>query len=348
MNYRFLITTLFAVSAFFSTAQQESQFANTSNNPFYINPAAGGLYDVMQFEITGRTQWMGYNGGPRTMMVMGNSQIGFGGNKALKEYNVKDKSLFALPTVSTGNIKHIVGGKMINDAIGPFAKTSVHGSYAIHLPFVKSFNFGAGIGLGWSNFKVDQSRVILYQNDDDSYNQFLGSTSSQNLLDVNAGLVFYNEELFVGLSTTQALNNKVKFDTITTGSSHARHYYLVSKYRFDFGGGAFEPSVTGKFTPNAPLSFDIGARFIINNSTWFGMQYRTSNALVLQLGSTIVKNLYVGYSYEHAVGPIQTANNGSHELQLGIFIGNNRNIDKEIKDNQKQVETPSTEDTEQQ
>lgn len=348
MNSNYIITALFVFGAFIGKAQQESQFANTSNNPYYVNAAAGGLYDVMQFEATYRSQWMGYNGGPRTMMVMGNSQIRIGSDeKALKEYNVKDKALFGLPKVSTGKTKHIVGGRIISDAIGPFNETSVYGSYAIHLPFINSFNFGAGIGLGWSNFRVDQSRVVLYQDDDNSYNQFLGASSAQNILDVNAGLVFYNENLFVGLSTSQVLNNKVKFDTIATGSTHARHYFVVSKYRFNVGDAGLEPSVIGKITPNAPMSFDIGARFIFNNSTWLGLQYRTSNAMVFQIGSTIIKNLYLGYSYEHAIGAIQTANNGSHEIQLGIYLGNNRNIDKEIKENKEvEAEEPTEESAE--
>ena len=346
MILKYLITALLALSALQSLAQQESQFANVANNPFYVNPAAAGLYDVMQFEATYRSQWMGYNGGPRTMMFMGNSQIGGKSKKALKEFNIKDESFFGLPERSTGSIKHIVGGKMMNDAIGPFARTSVHGSYAIHLPFVSSFNFGAGLGIGWSNFKVDESRVLLHQTDDVSYSQFLGNTSTQNMLDVNAGLVFYNDVFFMGLSTTQALNNKLRFDAVDTESAHVRHYYVVSKYKFNLGSVALEPSITGKLAPKGPVSIDLGTRLIINNSTWLGIQYRTSNALIFQVGSTIIKNLYVGYSYEQAIGSIKTVNNGSHEIQLGLLIGNNRNIDKEIKESKAEDDTQTIEKVE--
>ena len=337
------------LSGFVAFSQQESQYANSAYNAYYLNPAAGGLTNTMQFEVTGRTQWAGYNGGPRTMLFMGHSQINTKKNEnALGEFNVKDEPFFSSPKVSTGSIKHIVGGKASVDAIGPFAKTSIHGSYAIHLPFVKSFNFGVGVGLGMSNFKVNEDRVTLYQQDDIAYEQFLGSTSTQNILDVNAGLVFYNEDLFFGLSTSQVLNNKVQFDGVTTGSNFARHYFLVTRYKIDIDDHSIEPSVVGKFTGNAPMSFDIGARFNFNGSSWLGFQYRTSNALVFQVGSNIVKNLYLGYNYEHTIGPVQTTSNGTHEVQLGLYIGNNRNIDKEIKDNKKinESEQPEEEATE--
>ena len=336
-NFASILFILFSLLSF---GQQESQFSNNINNPYYLNPAAGGLTNVMQFEVLGRTQWVGYNGGPRTMMVMGNSQISFNKEqKVLSEYNIKDKSFFETPEITTGKTKHIVGGKVINDAIGPFSKTSAYASYAIHLPFVKSFNFGVGLGLGWSNFRLDENRVVLHQNDDIAYAQFLGNSSQQNIADANAGIVFYDENLFVGLSTSQFLNNQVNLSGIGTGSNFNRHYFFTAKYRFDSNGSiALEPGVFGKMTSNAPMSLDIGTRFIYNNSTYLGLQYRTSNAIVLQLGSTLIKNLYIGYAYEHTIAGLQKVNSSTHEIQLGLYLGNNRNIDKEIKENTKKVE----------
>jgi type IX secretion system PorP/SprF family membrane protein len=340
MLYRIIFTLTFLAFSLNGWSQQESQYSNHAFNPYYLNPAAGGLYNVMQFELVGRTQWLGYSGSPRTFMAMGNSQIKVGEEKVLDEYNNDGKALFALPNMSTGSIKHIVGGRAMNDAIGPFTKTSVYGSYAVHLPLIGHFNFGAGLGLGWSNFRVDDNRVVLYQDDDISYNTFLGNTAEQNMADVNAGIVLYDEHFFFGLSTSQLLNTQVQFADVNTESTHSRHYFLVSRYKFDLEHDySIEPSVVGKMTPNAPVSFDFGARFIFNHSSWFGVQYRTSNAVVFQVGSTIVKNMYLGYNYEQSIGPVQSSGNGTHEIQLGFLIGNNRNIDKEIKDNKKDAES---------
>lgn len=327
-----IILVIAILISFNGITQQVTQYANIAYNPYIINPAASGLTDVMQFEATGRSQWTGYNGGPRTMTFMGHSQLK-SKNKTLTEYNIDDESFFEAPQVTTGKVKHIVGGILVNDAIGPFAKTSIKGSYAIHLPLFKSWNFGLGLGLGWSNFRIDQSRVVLYQEDDNAYTQFLGNSSAQNMLDANAGFVIYNENAFLGFSTSQVFRNDLKFDGIETGSNFERHHFIVAKYAIDLKGDfAIEPNIVAKMIKNAPSSFDFGARFIYNKSTWLSFQYRTSNSLVFQLGSTLVKNLYVAYSYEYGTGAIQTSNNGTHEVQLGIYIGNSRNIKKELKE----------------
>lgn len=333
-----IISTISLLSAGY--CQQEYQISNAAVNPYVLNPAAGGLSDVVQLEITGRTQWMGYNGGPRTMMLSGHSQINIEKKeKVLSEYNSTDESFFALPEVSAGKVKHVIGGKMSNDAIGPFSKTAAYGSYAIHIPLIRKVNIGAGVGLGWSNFRIDESRVVLYQEDDQSYQTFLGNTSLMNFADVSAGLVVYHKCFYLGLSTTQLLNNKVHFSDAGTLSNFSRHYFVIGRYTHEFNSSlSLEPMMTAKFEGSSPSSIDLGARIKFNKSSWFGLQYRSSNALILQVGSTLIKNLYLSYAYEHSTGKISTSANSTHEIQLGIFLGNNRNIDREIKDSK--TETP--------
>ena len=323
-----------AFTAFSVNAQQEAQFMNIANNPYMINSAAGGLGDVVHIELSSRAQWLGYSGGPRTFMLTANSQIKFKKNeeKVLEEFNHEGKAFFAGPKNTTGSIKHIVGGRAYNDMIGPFAKTSIFGSYAIHMPFTKKLNFGAGLGVGWSNFRIDESRVKLYETDDMAYSQFLGNASSQNILDANAGIVFYNEHFVGGFSVSQILNNNAVFDDVETESKYNRHYFLIAKYAFDVRDNfAIEPTFVGKFADKSPISLDIGARFVFNKSIWLGLQYQTSNAITFQIGANLVKNLYLSYGYEQSVGAINTRSNGSHEIQLGIYLGRKRNIDKEIK-----------------
>lgn len=333
-----LIAGTFIFGSFMSSAQQEYQFSNTANNPFLLNPAAGGMTDVMQFEAGTRMQWMGYDGGPTTIMLSGHSQIKFfgaGESKVLSEFNVKDEKFFEGPEVSTSKSKHIVGGKVWNDAIGPFSKTAIQGSYAYHLPLTKKLNFGAGIGLGFSNFRLNESRVVLYQADDNTYDQFLGNSSTQNMGDAQAGLVVYGERLFFGISGTQLLKNKVELNSVLTQSNMNRHAFMILKYKIGVSEDAdVEPMFIMKTTMNSPLSMDFGARYIHDNKAWAGVQYRTNSTLVLQVGCNLIKNLYFNYSYDHAIGKLSGAGSGTHEFQLGYYLGKNRNVDKELKENQ--------------
>ncbi len=326
---------------FISRGQQEYQFANTVNNPYLLNPAAGGMTDVMQFEASTRMQWIGYEGGPKTVLISGNSQIGIkrNGGNALSEFNVKNEKLFKNPEITTAKRKHIVGGKIWNDAIGPFSKTSIQASYAYHLPLTKKLNFGVGIGLGYSNFRINDSKVILNQANDNTYDQFQGNTATQNLGDAQAGLVIYGQKLFFGISGTQVLNNKVELNQILTTNNFNRHFFMITKYKIETTSDiAIEPSVVIKMTEKSPVSIDLGTRLFYKNSSWFGVQFRTTNSLIFQLGTNLVKNLYVSYAFEQSVGKIRTAGSSTHEIQLGYYLGKNRNVDKELKEKSKTSE----------
>ncbi|MFT6501665.1 MAG: type IX secretion system PorP/SprF family membrane protein [Crocinitomicaceae bacterium] len=336
-----IFTALFALLVTYSaSAQQESHYINLTNNPYLLNPAAGGMTSTFNVEATSRTQWLGYDGGPRTMAIVGNSPVRFGkGEKVLKEYNPEGKAFYKAPERTTGSMKHVLGGIAMTDVIGPFNRTSVQASYSIHLPLIKSINIGAGLSVGWSNFRINQDRVTLYQADDPAYSQFLGSTSAQNIANANAGIVFYNEELFVGISTSQLLRNTATFGGIETGSNYNRHYYFMAKYAFEAADKfQIEPTAVLKIAENSPMSLDAGARFIYNKSVWLGIQYRTTNALTFQLGANLIKNFYLAYGYEQGIGAIQLAGNSTHEIQLGFHLGNNRTDKKELKNKDEKTE----------
>lgn len=340
INYTIGLVALNFMLSAVAFGQQEYQFANTVNNPYILNPAAGGMTDVMQFEASTRMQWLGYDGGPKTILLSGHSQIKFGksGEKALDEFNIRDEKLFQGPAVSTSKSKHVLGGKVWNDAIGPFSKTAIQGSYAYHLPLTKHINIGVGLGLGYSNFRLNDSKVILHQNDDNTYAQFLGNSSQQSFVDAQAGLVVYSEKFFFGLSATQFLKNKVELNQISTASNFNRHYFMIAKYKIEGEGDiAIEPNVVVKMVQNSPVSVDFGARALYKNSSWFGVQFRTSSSLVFQIGSNLIKNLYVSYAYEASMGKLRTAGNSTHEIQLGYYLGRNRNVDKELKENSEKL-----------
>ncbi len=328
-----LVSTIIALgTAVIGFSQQESQFASVFQNPYILNPAAGGLYNVMQVDANTRMQWVGYGEGPTTLMLTAHSQIKVGRSSSNQEFNPKGDALFNRPSMSVGSVKHVVGGKILNDAIGPFAKTSIYGSYAIHLPMTRNFNIGVGLGLGWSNFRINESRVVLYDQNDATYDEIVASSSQQNIGDAHAGLVFYGKGFFLGVSTTQLLKNKAKFGSVLTNSNYNRHYFANASYGIRAGNMTIEPGVILKIAENSPSSLDFGARFIYKGSMWIGVYGRTSNNLVFQAGSNLVKNLYLSYAYEQSLGKIRNAASGTHEIQLGIYIGKNRNIKQETEE----------------
>lgn len=333
LNLRFLGMILFLSSSIF--AQQESQFANYIHNPYIFNPAAGGMMDLIQVDLGYRNQFTGTDGNPSTVYLTGHTQIG-SKNEGIGEFNLNKDNLFQTPDRTIGKLKHVIGGKFSKDGIGPFQKTSLYGSYAVHMPLIKTLNIGVGLSAGWSNFQIDQNKVILHDDNDNIYNQFSSNLSKQNNLDIQTGLVLYNDRFFFGLSGTQLLNNTVNIEQIETANTLNRHLFLLSSYNLGISEKLdLEPFVLIKAAQKTPTSFDLGIRIKYNKAIWGGIQYRKGNTFAVSAGMNVLKNFNVSYAFEYGTKSIRIGNAGSHELQLGFLIGNNRNVDKEIKESKK-------------
>ncbi len=319
-------------------AQQEAQFSQYYNNPYFFNPAAGGLTKTINIDVGYRRQWLGLEGTPQSFYVTGHSEISLNDrDKVLNEFNVDRENIFKSPKKSIGITKHVVGGRMMSDQIGPFQKTSVMGSYAYHLRFSKKTMLSLGMSAGWSSLGIRSDRVVLLDQDDAEYNKFLANNSNQNLFDINAGIALYGERFQAGVSSTQLLKNELVIDEVVTQSQLGRHWFAYGMYKFPIPTTdlAIEPHFMAQIVGKAPVSFNLGARVIYQRRFWANIAYRFNDALNFAAGMNVGQRFRIGYAYDSPMGAVQQATNYVHELQLGMVIGNNRNIEKELQDEEK-------------
>lgn len=326
------------LGACFTFGQQELQITQQADNPFFFNPALGGLSSVIQLNGGYRTQWTNLTNAPSSYYFSGSSIIKSGvRNNAVEEFNADKESIYASPFNSVDGTKHVLGGKFIGDQVGPFSKTSFFGNYSYHLPFTKNTMLSLGVSAGWSNLSLNQNKVVLLDEDDSQYNQFLSSGANQNIFDLQAGIGFYGKGFHFGLSANQLLKNDVILNEIITGNSLERHLFFIGAYEINAGDDfVIEPNLMAQMTNNAPVSLAVGSRVHYKRKFYGGLLFRTSDAFSLLAGMNFARKFQVGYSYDIAVGPTRGAKGGSHEIQLGILLGNNRNIDKELKDDEKE------------
>ncbi|TXI87141.1 MAG: type IX secretion system membrane protein PorP/SprF [Crocinitomicaceae bacterium] len=326
-------------------AQQEAQFSNYIHNPYLFNPAAGGMMDVIQVDLGYRNQWISTSGNPTSTFLTGHFQVGSKnqGTTGIGEFNINRENVYQTPNRSIGSLKHVVGGKFINDAIGPFQKTSVFGSYAVHLPLLQNLNMGVGLAAGWGNFQINPNKTILHDPNDATFNQFAGQTARQNNLDLQTGIVLYNNRFLFSLSATQLLKPTISINQIETLNTLNRHLFVMSSYRFEISEKIdLEPFAFLKAVQNSPIALDLGARIKYNKSIWGGLQYKTGNSFAVTAGMNFLRNFSLAYAFEYGAKATRISNAGTHEVQIGILIGNNRNTDKEIKESKKKAgeETP--------
>lgn len=321
-----IIAVLFAQMAF---GQQEGQFIQALNNPYVLNPAAGGMTKVMRFELGIRNQWTGFSNEPQSVILSGHSRIGKGGDNAVLGSFAADSTFYQSPKITGGEFKHVVGGFVINETIGPFNRITAQGSYAVHMPLVREVTIGAGLSAGFNNFGIIQDRVVLYEEDDAAYMQFLSGASNQLTFNMNGGVIIYHPKFSLGFSTLQLLQNDAIFEGVATESVYNRHFYFTANYGFDISDKLeVRPAFAGKIAKNTPFNVHGALKVTYNDAIWGMAGYRTNGALTFQLGANLIRNVYLAYGYEHGIGPLQIQGNGTHEIQIGYYLGKKQKSDQ--------------------
>ena len=99
-----------------------------------------------------------------------------------------------------------------------------------------------------------------------------------------------------------------------------RHYYLFGSYDFSSGSYAeIQPSfllmMSEQFKPQA----DIGVTYIYNQDFWAGLAYRTSGAIIANLGVKY-DNIFIGYAFDFTLQEIQRITYGTHEITVASEI----------------------------
>ncbi|MEX1192070.1 MAG: type IX secretion system membrane protein PorP/SprF [Brumimicrobium sp.] len=334
---RYFFTLLILTSASLLLSQQEAQFSQYYNNAYFFNPAAGGLTKTMQFDLGYRRQWLGIEGIPQSFYATGHSQVSFNKRKkVIDEFNVDKESVFKDPKNAIGKNKHVLGGRMLSDQIGPFLKNSVMASYAYHLRFSSASMLSLGVSAGWSNLGLNSSKVVLHEQADSEYDEFLSNNSNQNIFDINAGIAYYGKNFHFGISSTQLLKNDLVVNKIVTQSQFGRHWFGYGMYLIDMSGDVdLEPHFMAQFIGNSPFSFNVGSRVIYDDRYWVNVAYRIGDAINFGVGLNFANNFRFGYAYDVAAGPVQRTSNYVHELQIGMVLGNNRNVKKELNNEEK-------------
>ena len=170
--------------------------------------------------------------------------------------------------------------------------------------------------------RLKKARMRL-QIDDPSFTQTEDNFARPNF---GAGLLFYGEYFYAGISIPRILNIQVN-DGIQSSTRYQKHYYIS-------GGVVFPLSNALKIKPSGLLrivenkvSLDINASVLINELIWAGIIIRDFNTFGVITELQISDRLRIGYSLELPGNNLITNQFGTHELMVGFdFAPFNRQI----------------------
>jgi len=296
-------------------------------NQYMVNPGSAGMYDFLDITIGGRMQWVGFENAPMSSYLYASSPLKKKGGRA--KYNpgirISNRATQA-PKVSTGKLKHAVGGFVLADQYGAYQQIKFAGTYAIHMPLSRDYNLSLGTNIGLSNrgFIKDRAQtlnMLTGVGTDPTYDAYSAS-ATLNTLDIGLGMYFYSQELFVGISAEQLTKDLVSFGSGTANFDPRMHFRGTAGYKFEMNRDwSATPSILVKYVQNAPVSFEGSAIFEYKNWVWFGLSYRNKDAVIAMVGLNISERFKFGYSFDYSVSRFNQYSSGGHEVVLGLMFG---------------------------
>lgn len=293
-NFNLFFTVIFLWFKSLS-AQQLPQYTNYLLNYHALNPAAAGSTNCLDLKVGVRTQWVGFEGAPKTQFLQANSFL------------KRKRKLWK-------RSKHAIGFLFENDqtgSSGPIRQTRFAISYAYHIPVSRTAFFAAGLYAGLNQFVVQSERFDPFTLEDPL---LYGSGRKIIYPDFNPGILYYSDKGFIGLSVKNAYGNKLG-GVLGAASKMNRHFFLTGGYTIGGERALFRytPSANIKFvTMNLP-SLDLNFMVTYNKSVDLGIGYRLVDG-VCAFANYRIKKWSVGYAYDFNLSKVRYSSSNSHEI----------------------------------
>lgn len=296
-------------------AQQMPLYSQYMYNMFLINPALAGSDGYTTVNLTARNQWLGYYGAPKTYSVSLQTRI-LKRSHIIRSTPVRRR---VYRPASDGRVG--LGGYIFTDKNGLVQRTGTQFTYAYHIWFQET-QLSFGLAGTLYQFKVNEDKLD-FENPDDP---ILTGDLRRGVVvpDANFGVYLLNKEYQMGFSVEQLFQSFIKVGNQAYKDFRMlRHYYLYGAYSlpvsYDF---SFEPSLLLKTSEVWKPQLDINAKFKYKEDLWAGIAYRTSGAIIVNVGARY-ENVHFGYAFDYTTSSIQKYSFGSHEFVMALKFGDN-------------------------
>ncbi len=262
-------------------------------NQLAINPAYAGSKEAISTSIFYRNQWTGIDGAPKTETVSIHGPM--------------------------RNKKAALGLTIIDDIIGPKDVIGILGSYAYRIK-VRDGKLSFGLRLGAYRYTY-RWNIITHKDQTDNVYTDQPAKESKDVFNADAGLYYYTNTMYAGLSLTHLNNGPLgKLTNKTTPNGDYAH---LSTHLFLTFGKAwtisekliFSPSCMIKIGENSSLSADQNLSFLLNKRLWLGLSIRAGYGIVVYTQFNITDKLKIGYAYDFGINKIANGYS-SHEIMI--------------------------------
>lgn len=302
MKYSYIAIIIFILlGTFSSNAQQDPQYTQYMYNTQVVNPAYAGNREVLSFGLLYRSQWVGFEGAPKTATFTVNSPV-------------RDNMGLGL--------------SIVRDELGPSVETNFNIDYAYSIKTSEKAKLSFGLKAGVDILDVDFSKLNIFDPNDPFFPQD-NNIDNKLQAQIGAGLYYNTEKFYAGLSVPNFLTTK-HFDKSSlnnaqfeTTAKERLHYFLIAGYVFDLSDNLkFKPATLVKLVSGSPLQADITANFLLYDKLTLGAAYRWSAAFSGLVGFQVSDQVFIGFGYDQETTDISRYNDGSYEIMLRFELFN--------------------------
>ncbi|MEZ5059455.1 MAG: type IX secretion system membrane protein PorP/SprF [Saprospiraceae bacterium] len=282
-------------------AQQEPQFTQFMYNKLVYNPAYAGSNEATCIQGFYRTQWIGIEGAPTSMLVS-----------------------FNMPLT---NQRVGLGGTIYRNTIGIQENIGAEASYAYRFQVGNGF-LGIGAMASVKLLRANFGETDPIQQNDGAIPANLQSKFVPNF---GVGAYYHNQRFFVGLSVPRLLQNNIDFaDEDRVISREIRHIYAMGGVAIPLSDNVkLQPQVLLKYVDGAPFDADANLSLILLDRYMLGASYRLGGSkrsgigesVDIILGAQITNNLFLSFGYDITLSELKNYNDGTIEVLLRYCFG---------------------------
>lgn len=311
---RVLLILIVVLASRITDGQQLPIYSQYLHNRFLINPAVAGSDGYTSFNLTAREQWVGYSGAPRTFSFSWQTRF------LKRSYQIRQSAFNKTVFRPKGDGKVGMGGYIFSDKNGIVYRTGFEASYVYHLWLANSTQLSMGLAFTGYHFRINEKEMVFEDPDDPWLNDNL--RRGIFVPDASFGIYLLNPSFSFGFSTEQLFGAAVKIGEEAYRSFNMnRHYYLMATYSILSGNKIeIQPSVLAMMSELLNPQADIGLNYNYDQTFWAGLAYRTSGAIVANVGFRYT-NLYFGYAFDFTLNQIQRSTYGTHEITMALKLG---------------------------
>jgi len=309
-----VITVLFLLVTLTGRAQQLPLYSQYLYNKFLINPAVAGSDGYTSFNLTAREQWVGYYGAPRTFSFSAQARL------LKRSYIIRNRRPGRTVYRPSTDGRVGLGAYIFSDRNGLIQRTGFQAAYSYHIWLQNETQMSMGLAFTGYHYKIDEKQI----NFEDPNEPWLNDNLRRGIFVPDASVGFYllNARYNVGFSAEQLFRAAARVGEEAYRNYRLdRHFYLFGSYFFELTyRHELQPAILFMMSEQLKPQADIGLNYNFDQTFWAGLAYRTSGALVANLGVKY-QNLFIGYAFDFTLQEIQRVTYGTHELTMALKFG---------------------------